>query len=151
MNPVMIKNMSQRSLMSNPRFSMNISDYSQNEDFAIDIEKIFRGEETRTSIMVRNIPCRYTKNEIKKDFEQDHMNHFNDLRLPMDRVTPKTNLAYCFLNMRHPIFVADFIHDKNNYRWPKYSSDKAIAFTFAMEQPAMTMSMANLKNPYMTE
>jgi hypothetical protein len=85
--------------------------------------------------MVKNIPCRYTFNEIKQDFEKIHKNHFNDLRLPMDKTAdktcPKTNKAYCFLNMRHPLFVYDFIYDKKNYRWPKYSSDKTIDIIFA--------------------
>lgn len=70
--------------------------------------------------MVKNIPCRYTYNEIKQDFEKNHKSHFNDLKLPTDNSGPKTNRAFCFINMRHVLYVYDFIFDKQNYHWPKY-------------------------------
>ena len=41
-----------------------VSSFSQNDGGPIDIEKILSGEETRTNLMVQNIPCRYTFKEI---------------------------------------------------------------------------------------
>lgn len=114
-----------------------ISCTSTNDGGPVDLEKILKGEETRTNIMVKNIPCRYSYAEIKQDFERDHKNHWNDLRLPMDRSSPKTNKAYCFINMRHVLYVYNFIRDKQNYHWPKYSSDKTVDISFAKEQPIM--------------
>ena len=81
--------------------------------------------------MVRNIPCRYTHKEVREDFERDHKNHFNDMKLPMDKPHNSTNKAYCFINFRHVLFVYDFIRDKKNYHWPKYGSDKTIDINFA--------------------
>ena len=84
--------------------------------------------------MVRNIPCRYTKDDIKADFEKNHKGRFNDLNLIMDnRQADKTNKAYCFINFRHILFLYDFIQDKKNYHWPMYESEKKIAFDFAKE------------------
>jgi|TARA_B110001450_G_scaffold231937_1_gene234155 hypothetical protein len=90
--------------------------------------------------MVKNIPCRYTYGEIRADFEKNHKNHFNDLRLPMDKQQPeKTNKAYCFINFRHVLYVYDFIHDKKDYHWPKYGSDKTIDIRYAKEQPLQNL------------
>ena len=113
-----------------------ISNTSFNDGGPIDLEKILRGEETRTCLMVKNIPCRYTHNEIKNDFEKNHKNHFNDLKLPSDnnKNNPeKTNRSYCFINFRHVLFVYDFVKDKGGYHWPMYSSDKTIEICFAIE------------------
>jgi hypothetical protein len=110
-----------------------ISSASNNDGGPIDLDKILAGEEYRTNIMVKNIPCRYSYNEVKQDFEKNHKNHWNDLRLPMDKHNQKTNKSYCFINMRHVLFVFDFIYDKKDYHWPKYSSDKTIEIRYAKE------------------
>lgn len=41
------------------------SSLSKNDGGPIDPEKILKGEETRTNIMVKNIPCKYSNIEIK--------------------------------------------------------------------------------------
>lgn len=87
--------------------------------------------------MVRNIPCRYTFNEIKQDFDKNHKNHYNEIRLPAGDQEVKTNRSFCFINMRHVLYVYDFIRDKQNYLWPMYQSDKQIDFCFANEQPIL--------------
>jgi hypothetical protein len=46
--------------------------------------------------------------------------------------------------MRHVLFVYDFIYDKSNYRWPKYSSDKTVELSFAKEQPVIGGSTTTL-------
>ena len=104
------------------------------------MEKILMGEETRTNIMVKNIPCRYTYQEIKNDFDKNHKGHFNDLKLPVDTNNQgvKTNRSFCFINMRHILYVYEFIFDKKNYHWPKYQSDKTIDICFAVAQPMQT-------------
>lgn len=110
-----------------------MSSASMNDGGPVELDKILKGEETRTNIMVKNIPCKYTYNEVKQDFEKNHKNHWNNLRLPLDKSSPKTNKAYCFINMRHVLYVYDFIYDKKNYHWPKYSSDKTVDISFAKE------------------
>jgi len=111
-----------------------ISNISKNDGGPVDIDKIAKNEETRTNLMVKNVPCRYTYGEIRADFEKNHKNRFNDLRLPMDKQQPeKTGRGYCFINFRHVLYVYDFIHDKKNYHWPKYASDKTIDINYATE------------------
>ena len=86
--------------------------------------------------MVCNIPCRYSREDIKLDFEMNHKGRWNDLNVPMDhRQLEKTNKAYCFINFRHVLYLYDFIQDKKNYHWPKYESGKMIDFKFGMSQP----------------
>ena len=86
--------------------------------------------------MVRNIPCRYSKEMVLNDFNKNHKGRFNDLNLPTDnRNAEKTNKAYCFINFRHVLYLYDFIKDKRDYRWPKFESEKKIEFNFAKAQP----------------
>ena len=100
----------------------------------VDLEKVKNSEETRTNIMVKNIPCRYTKPELKADFENNHKGHFNDLKLPLDKENTN-NKSYCFMNFRHPHYLYDFCKDKSGYCWPKYASNKTLAISFAKDQP----------------
>jgi RNA recognition motif-containing protein len=105
---------------------------SKNDGGPVEIDKILKNEETRTNLMVKNVPCRYTYAEIKEDFQKNHKNRFNDLRLPMDKNQPeKTGRGYCFINFRHVLFVLDFYNDRKNYHWPKYASDKTIDINYA--------------------
>lgn len=95
----------------------------KNDGGPIDNDKIINGDESRTNLMVRNIPCKYTKEELKADFEQNHKGKYNDLNLIMDNRQPdKTNKAYCFINFRHVLYLYDFIQDKKDYRLPKHDS-----------------------------
>jgi hypothetical protein len=112
----------------------SISNLSQMDGGPIDVEKILSGEETRTNIMVRHIPCRYQYLEIKQDFEVNHGGHWNELKLPTDnsiQTVPKPNRGYCFINFRHVLYVYAFYRDKKKYHWPRYSSDKTIDINFA--------------------
>ena len=102
------------------------------------MDKILRGEETRTNLMVKNIPCRYTYKELRSHFEVHHRNHFNFLKLPVDNQNSKTNKAYCFINFRHVLYVHQFVQNMKDSFWPKYESNKKIDFGFAINQPAMS-------------
>lgn len=63
-----------------------ISNFSKNEEGGpIDRDLIMKGLEDRTNLMVKNIPCRYTEEQIRADFEQNHKNHFNYLHVPLDK------------------------------------------------------------------
>ena len=108
-----------------------------------DVTKLLNGEETRTNLMVKNVPCRYTQQEIRADFDRNHKNRFNDLKVPMDKQSSdKTGKGYCFINFRHVLYVYDFFHDKRSYHWPKYASDKIIEINYANQQPVISPAEA---------
>lgn len=60
-NPIGNKDQFERDSNTNK----STSTYSKNDGGRVDLEKILSGEETRTNLMVRNIPCRYIYSEIK--------------------------------------------------------------------------------------
>ena len=120
------KNMAQQHMKKQDSSQSFFSSVSKNDGGPIDPEKILKCEETRTNIMVKNIPCRYTNIEIKQDFDQNHKNRYNDLKLPMDKqMGEKTNKAYCFINFRNVLYVFDFFKNKEGYHWPKYDSSNS--------------------------
>ena len=112
-----------------------VSSLSTKDGGPVDVDKIKTAQETRTTLMVKNVPCRYQHNEIRNDFEVNHKGRFNHLKVPMDKKDhEKTGKGYCFVNFRHVLFVLAFIRDKHNYHWPKYASDKTIEIHFAKDQ-----------------
>lgn len=106
------------------------------------MERILSGLETRTNLMVCNIPLKYTHKQVKEDFDCRHRNRYNQLNLPTDRHCPnpieKINKGYAFINFRHVLYVHEFINDKTDYHWPRYGSEKKIEIKFATEQPSIT-------------
>jgi hypothetical protein len=111
---------------------------SKNDGGPVEVDKIFNCEETRTNLMIKNIPCKYTQSEIRADFDTNHKSRYNDLNTPMDKQN-KTGKGYCFINFRHVLFVYAFTHDKTGYRWPKYGSEKTVEIKFAKEQPISSL------------
>jgi len=63
---------------------MSSTSSKKNDGGPVDVDRIARNEETRTNLMVKNVPCRYRAPEISADFAENHRNRFNDLRVPLD-------------------------------------------------------------------
>ena len=88
----------------------------------IEVEKIVNGQETRTYLIVGNIPKYYSFQDMKQTFEIKHKNKFNDLRLPIESSQEHEreeqeqlfNQGYCFINFRHVLYVLDFYKDMHN-------------------------------------
>ena len=74
---------------------------SRNAKCLIDIEQIQAGNETRTTVMVCNIPNRYTRSELMDELESKEslIGTYNFLYLPID-FKNNCNLGYAFVNMR---------------------------------------------------
>lgn len=62
------------------------------------------GEETRTCIMLRNLPNRYRREQIASVLYQAVGNNFNIMSMPCDPQTDR-NLGYCFVQFASPADV----------------------------------------------
>eukprot|EP00397_Hematodinium_sp_SG-2012_P007999 GEMP01008050.1.p1 GENE.GEMP01008050.1~~GEMP01008050.1.p1 ORF type:complete len:403 (+),score=63.86 GEMP01008050.1:33-1241(+) len=87
-----------------------------------------------TTIMVRNIPNRYTPEELLAEVEsRNFARTFNYFYLPMDFAN-KVNMGYCFINFLTSHQVDPFYREFNGVQLPKYTTSKIIEICPASTQ-----------------
>jgi hypothetical protein len=52
--------------------------------YELDIEKIKRGEDMRTSVMIKNIPNKYTQKALLQEINDNNIGKYDFLYLPID-------------------------------------------------------------------
>ena len=134
----------------NPIFSLNKSYYNKNrnnkinkknlfssnnelkEKQIINLEDIARGIEKRTTIMIRNIPIKYTAKHLEKELEFFN-GKFDCLYLPIDYENGG-NKGYAFLNLVNPYHVLFFYELFEGKCWSFFESKKVCSLNFAKFQ-----------------
>ena len=101
--------------------------------YKVSIEKLNSGEERRTTMMVRNIPNRFTKDAMILEFNQHFEGEYDFFYLPID-FNNKCNVGYAFINFKTPKAMIAFHKRYNGNTWPKFKSNKVCAITFARLQ-----------------
>ena len=84
---------------------------SSNNDDPVDVEKIMRGEDLRTYLCIKNLPCRYSKEEFQMEINRNHKNRYSHIKYIADRNDQSkrtVNRSYIFIQFKHPLFVLDF-------------------------------------------
>jgi dsDNA-specific endonuclease/ATPase MutS2 len=116
-----------REYQAHQKLKKNYSDYSSfNVDsvyYELDLEKIKNAEDLRTCLMVRNIPNKYSQNELIYEVNRNNQGRYDFVYLPID-YTNDANVGYAFINFVHPLFILDFFTEFNGYRWQRYKSPK---------------------------
>ncbi len=121
-------------------FLNNNSNNLMNNDneYIINIKDIIEGKEKRTSIRIKNIPIKYSNQDLMKEIDlrmniNKNINYRNyDLiYLPMNYSNTR-NLGYAFINFIHPICIIDFF---NKFKEIKFkNNNKECQITFAKYQ-----------------
>ena len=97
------------------------------------------GSDTRTSLMVRNIPNKYSQSmfltEIQNGGFKDKITFFY---LPID-FKNRCNRGYCFIDFHCPQDIALFYKQYNGVKWKNFNSDKICAITYARIQGKLAM------------
>lgn len=62
----------------------------------VDIAKLYSGEETRSAVMIRNIPNRFSREELCEILNEFVEGKFSIMNMPLDSKTHR-NLGYCFI------------------------------------------------------
>ena len=88
-------------------------------EYLVNLRNIEKGLDSRTTVMIRNIPRSYTQvfliELINSKFAAE-AGAFDFLYLPLDLVT-SANLGYAFINFRKPESIITFFNTFNNKNW----------------------------------
>lgn len=80
--------------------------------------------------MIRNIPNKYTIDDLSREVDLEHSNTYDFLYLPCDLKVflrlkqNQCNVGYGFINFTNTENLKSFYHKFHNYSWKKFKSEK---------------------------
>eukprot|EP00347_Sterkiella_histriomuscorum_P020889 403336070 len=90
-------------------------------------------QDGRTSLMIKNIPNKYTKQMLIDTIELTHKKKYDFLYLPID-FQNKCNVGYAFINIKSVDQVKTFFQRFHGMGWEYFHSDKICEITYARLQ-----------------
>ncbi len=93
------------------------------ERFVIKTDTITKGKEKRTTLMIQNIPNKYTRQMLVDELNDKHRHCYDFLYLPID-FRNKCNLGYAFINMITPADVVSLHNNMRGQSWKQSRSEK---------------------------
>ncbi|CAL9190820.1 unnamed protein product [Musa hybrid cultivar] len=106
---------------------------ANNDQYQLDLDKITKGEDTRTTIMIKNIPNKYTSKMILAEIDATHKGTYDFFYLPID-FKKMCNVGYAFINMLSPAHILTFYQAFSGKKWEKFNSEKIISLAYARIQ-----------------
>ncbi|XP_044502485.1 protein MEI2-like 2 [Mangifera indica] len=103
------------------------------KQYQLDLDKIISGEDTRTTLMIKNIPNKYTSKMLLAAIDENHGGTYDFLYLPID-FKNKCNVGYAFINMVSPSHIISFYEAFNGKKWEKFNSEKVASLAYARIQ-----------------
>ncbi|KAJ0451298.1 putative RNA recognition motif domain, mei2-like RNA recognition, RNA-binding domain superfamily [Helianthus annuus] len=136
LGPTIAESMSERG--RNRRVDQNGSQIDSKKQFQLDLDKITSGEDTRTTLMIKNIPNKYTSKMLLAAIDENHSGTYDFLYLPID-FKNKCNVGYAFINMLSPTHIIPFYQAFNGKKWEKFNSEKVASLAYARIQGKMAL------------
>ncbi|XP_057950020.1 protein MEI2-like 4 isoform X2 [Malania oleifera] len=103
------------------------------KQYELDIDRIVRGEDNRTTLMIKNIPNKYTSKMLLATIDERHRGTYDFIYLPID-FKNKCNVGYAFINMTDPSQIIPFYQAFNGKKWEKFNSEKVASLAYARIQ-----------------
>ncbi|KAL6198233.1 hypothetical protein ACLB2K_028025 [Fragaria x ananassa] len=103
------------------------------KQFQLDLDKIISGEDSRTTLMIKNIPNKYTSKMLLAVIDENHKGTYDFLYLPID-FKNKCNVGYAFINMLSPSHIIPFYEAFNGKKWEKFNSEKVASLAYGRIQ-----------------
>jgi len=112
----------------------------QSQHLVLNLDAVENGMDTRTSLMVRNIPNKYTQQMLLTEFtENDHGPGVIDFfYLPID-FKNRCNRGYAFINFVDYHDILNFHRQYYGQHWRTFNSDKICDITYARIQGKAAM------------
>ena len=101
--------------------------------FKINLDNILKGIDTRTTVMIRHIPNKYSYKNILDEINVVCKDKYDYFYLPLDSEN-NYNLGYCFINFIHPLHIVYFYNIFKSRKWFYYYSYKECDISFGKYQ-----------------
>ncbi|KAF7135281.1 hypothetical protein RHSIM_Rhsim08G0197200 [Rhododendron simsii] len=109
------------------------SSHPDKKQFELDTERILHAEDRRTTLMIKNIPNKYTSKMLLTTIDEHCRGTYDFIYLPID-FKNKCNVGYAFINMIDPLQIIPFFKAFNGKKWEKFNSEKVAALAYARIQ-----------------
>ena len=103
---------------------------SNPSDYVIDINNV---DPRKTTVMIRNIPNRYTKEMMMDMFNKKFRDGYNFFYLPIDH-EKNANFGYAFINFNDSGVLRAFYQTFHGSKWPVFNSEKVCEISYARIQ-----------------
>ncbi|XP_064985296.1 protein MEI2-like 4 isoform X3 [Musa acuminata AAA Group] len=130
--------------IKNRRNDTNTNQCDNKKQYELDIESIICGEDSRTTLMIKNIPNKYTSKMLLAAIDENHRGTYDFIYLPID-FKNKCNVGYAFINMINPQHIIWFYQSFNGKKWEKFNSEKVASLAYARIQGKMAL-IAHFQN-----
>lgn len=107
-------------------------------EFSLSIDKVVAGEDKRTTLMVRNIPNKYTQQMLLAEINVNHHGKYDFFYLPID-FKNKCNMGYAFINFIDASSIVSFYQEFDSQKWTNFNSEKVCAISYARLQGKQAM------------
>eukprot|EP00210_Caulerpa_lentillifera_P006868 g6565.t1 len=101
--------------------------------YGLDPERIRNGEDKRTTLMIKNIPNKYTQKMLLASIDETLRGTYDFFYLPID-FKNKCNVGYGFINMREPADIIPLVQRFDGKRWEKFNSEKICSIAYGRIQ-----------------
>ena len=109
-----------------------LSDCEKETNF-INLMDIFLGKDLRTTLMIKNIPNKYTIPSFLEEINKYFKNTYDIFYLPIDYIN-KCNLGFAFINFVEPLHIILFYELYRGKKWKKFKSGKKCELLYAKYQ-----------------
>ena len=95
----------------------------------LNLDDIANGKDLRTTIMIRNIPIKYTDEKLNEEFKEFH-GKYDCLYMPYD-YEKNGNRGYAFINFVNSLHILLFHEKFNGKKWIHFESSKICELNMA--------------------
>ena len=118
-NEIKINN---KSFINNKSINNNAKGNIKGEKQFLNLDDIVTGKDTRTTVMIRNIPIKYT-DQILTNALSEFNGKYDCLYMPYD-YEKNGNKGYAFINFVNPLHILYFYEKFNGKKWVHFESAK---------------------------
>lgn len=101
--------------------------------FCLNLQNIAEGRDRKTTVMIRNIPNKYTQKMLLAEIDVELKGKYDFFYLPID-FKNKCNVGYAFMNLVDPSWILKLHEQFNGKRWSHFNSGKICEITYARIQ-----------------
>lgn len=113
-----------------------VASRSESIEFDICIDAILGDKDTRTTLMIRNIPNKYSQKILLRLIDLRFKDKYDFFYLPID-YKHRCNVGYAFINFTAAAYkegIIEFFRLFNEKRWDKFNSEKVSKISYARLQ-----------------